>query len=66
MTIKIKHDMSTTFTIIIIVLGLFAFMWMGIALHLARTVAQMHDYLKQLEKDYIEATQKILDYESRN
>ena len=46
--------------IIIIVLFVFAFIWMGIALHLARTVAQMQDYLKQLEKDYINATNRII------
>lgn len=58
--------MTTEVALIIIVLFVFAFIWMGIALHLARTVAQMQDYLKQLEKDYINATNRLLEYETRD
>ncbi len=38
--------------ILAIIFGVLMFIWMGIALHLMRTIEKMNDYLRQLEKDY--------------
>ena len=35
----------------IIIFALFGFIWMAIALHMARTIHQLHDYISELERD---------------
>lgn len=37
--------------ILIILLGLFVIILIGVALHLAKTIEQMHQYISELERD---------------
>lgn len=41
--------------ILIILLGLFVFILLGVTLHLARTIEQMRQYITELERDYSNA-----------
>ena len=41
----------TTELIFIIILAVFVFVLMGVALHLARTIEQLRQYISELERD---------------
>lgn len=42
----------TTELILIILLGLFVIILIGVALHLAKTIEQLRQYISKLERDY--------------
>lgn len=50
--------------ILIIILALFVFVLMGVALHLARTIEQLRQYISELERDYRKANNKLNEYDS--
>jgi len=50
--------------ILIILLGLFVFVLIGIALHLAKTIEQLRQYIGELERDYRRANDKLIGYDS--
>lgn len=50
--------------ILIIILALFVFVLMGVALHLARTIEQLRQYISELERDYRKANHKLNEYDS--
>ena len=50
--------------ILIILLGVFVFILIGVALHLAKTIEQMHQYIGELERDYRIANDKLMQYDS--
>lgn len=54
----------TTELILIILLGLFVFILIGVALHMAKTIEQMHQYIGELERDYRIANDKLMEYDS--
>lgn len=50
--------------ILIILLGILLFAFMGIALHLAKTIEQLRQYIGELERDYRKANDKLMGYDS--
>lgn len=50
--------------ILIIILALFVFVLMGVALHLAKTIEQLRQYISELERDYKKANNKLNGYDS--
>jgi hypothetical protein len=48
--------------ILIILLGILLFAFMGIALHLARTIEQMRQYITELERDMRSANIKLMEH----
>jgi hypothetical protein len=50
--------------ILIILLGILLFAFMGIALHLAKTIEQLRQYIGELERDYRIANDKLMGYDS--
>ena len=50
--------------ILIILLGLFVCVLIGVALHLAKTIEQMHQYIGELERDYRIANDKLMGHDS--
>ena len=50
--------------ILIILLAVFVFILIGVALHLAKTIEQMHQYIGELERDYRIANDKLMGYDS--
>ena len=50
--------------ILIILLGLFVCVLIGVALRLAKTIEQMHQYIGELERDYRIANDKLMGYDS--
>lgn len=54
----------TTELILIIILALFVFVLMGVALHLAKTIEQLRQYISELERDYRKANNKLNEYDS--
>ena len=50
--------------ILIILLTVFVFILIGVALHLAKTIEQMHQYIGELERDYRIANDKLMGYDS--
>ena len=50
--------------ILIILMGILLFAFMGIALHLARTIEQLRQYIGELERDYRIANDKLMGYDS--
>ena len=49
--------------ILIIILALFVFV-LGVALHLARTIEQLRQYISELERDDRKANNKLNEYDS--
>lgn len=47
--------------ILIILLGILLFAFMGIALHLARTIEQLRQYIGELERDMRLANIKLME-----
>jgi predicted Holliday junction resolvase-like endonuclease len=45
--------------ILIIILTVFVFILLGVALHLARTIEQLRQYISELERDYRIANKKL-------
>ena len=65
---KNKEDMNTNELItiehiLIGGLGLFVFILMGVALHLAKTIEQLRQYISELERDYRKANKKLMNKE---
>ena len=50
--------------ILIILLGILLFAFMGIALHMANTIRQLRQYIGELERDYRIANDKLMGYDS--
>jgi len=50
--------------ILIILLGILLFAFMGIALHLAKTIEQLRQYIGELERDYRKANDKLMRHDS--
>jgi hypothetical protein len=50
--------------ILIILLGILLFAFMGIALHMAKTIEQLRQYIGELERDYRIANDKLMGYDS--
>lgn len=50
--------------IFIILLGVLLFAFMGVALHLAKTIEQLRQYIDELERDYRKANDKLMKYDS--
>lgn len=50
--------------ILIILLGLLLFAFMGIALHMAKTIEQLRQYISELERDIRKAKDKLMGYDS--
>lgn len=48
--------------ILIILLGVLLFAAMGVALHLARTIEQMRQYITELERDMRLANIKLMEH----
>lgn len=48
--------------ILIILLGVLLFAAMGVALHLARTIEQMRQYITELERDMRSANIKLMEH----
>ena len=49
---------------LIILLAILLFAFMGIALHLAKTIEQLRQYIGELERDYRKANEKLMRYDS--
>ena len=47
--------------ILIILLAVFVFILMGVALHLAKTIEQLRQYISELERDYRIANAMLTD-----
>ena len=47
--------------ILIILLAVFVFILIGVALHMARTIEQMHQYIGELERDMRLANIKLME-----
>lgn len=47
--------------ILIILLGVFVFILIGVALHLAKAIEQMHQYIGELERDIRMANLKLME-----
>jgi hypothetical protein len=54
--------------ILIILLGLFVFILIGVALHMAKTIEQMHQYIGSLRgrEDAIRAVRESMEKQLRN
>ena len=50
--------------ILIILLGILLFAFMGMALHLARANERLRQYIGELERDYRIANDKLMGYDS--
>lgn len=50
--------------ILIILLGILLFAFIGVALHLAKTIEQLRQYISELERDYRIANNKLMGYDS--
>ena len=50
--------------ILIILLGVFVFILIGVALHLARTIERQRQYIGELERDYRIANDKLMGHDS--
>ena len=50
--------------ILIILLGVLLFAFMGIALHMARTIERQRQYISELERDNRIANDKPMDHDS--
>lgn len=50
--------------ILIILLGVFVFILIGVALHMAKTIEQLRQYISELERDYRIANDKLMGYDS--
>jgi len=48
--------------ILIILLGVFVFILIGVALHPAKTIEQMHQYIGELERDMRLANIKLMEH----
>lgn len=48
--------------ILIILLGILLFTFMGIALHLAKTIEQLRQYISELERDMRLANIKLMEH----
>ena len=47
--------------LLIILLAVFVFILMGVALHLAKTIKKQNDYISELERDYRIANAMLTD-----
>ena len=54
----------TTELILIILLGILLSAFMGVALHLAKTIEQLRQYISELERDYRIANDKLMGYDT--
>lgn len=54
----------TTELILIILLAVLLFIAIGTALHLAKTIEQLRQYIRELERDYRIANDKLMGYDS--
>lgn len=50
--------------ILIILLGVLLFAFIGVALHLAKTIEQLRQYISELERDYRIANNKLMGYDT--
>ena len=48
--------------ILIILLGVFVLILMGVALHMAKTIEQLHQYISKLERDMRLTNIKLMEH----